>query len=161
MPKQGILEYWIFQDEEIWKTGAERTFWTPPEADHKDLMRDEPYLCYWYWGSWFPKIEGWKKSQKNFQRDFTKLMLEYKGGSPEESICPPTWLGGLVLLGCFYERGTSKFVWQGKLLESGEFLGKGKSSSLAILPGNYVYTYPGVARCQTANYHHPGRLYGS
>lgn len=51
----------------------------------------------------FFKIEIERKSQRNFQADFIKLMLKHEGGSSEDRKVLPSQ--GLALLGYFYQLG--------------------------------------------------------
>lgn len=72
----------------------------------------------------FPNIESWKKSQENFQRDFTKLMLEYKGSSPKESVVLQTDSGGWLCLAAFISWGQASLCEKASFWRVVSFGGK-------------------------------------
>ena len=55
----------------------------------------------------FSKIEIERKHQRNFQTDFIKLILKYKGVRTEERRSSEV-AQQLALLGCFYKLGTKQ-----------------------------------------------------
>lgn len=66
----------------------------------------------------FPKIEIKRKSQKKFQTDFIKRLLERRAGNTvkRKILCTDSGAGSAWLL---YQLGTSRPVQKGGLFESG------------------------------------------
>lgn len=88
-----------------------------------------------------PKLEIKKKSQKNFQTNFVRLILEHREAAETKGRSSEV-TRGLALLGCFYELGTKPSCRKGRLSLQVMSLSDHARSCTARQDGGLLITAP-------------------